>query len=126
MVLGIVLWVIGLLIFLNIVGLFLNQYIPLWFPVLELLFFLLFLAALVLITIWMCKDTEATRKNLTVSSWLIIGSIITSEIVAVIFLTIFLKTSYVMVGTGDKDDPDNYEKQPKSWFVLGYFFFDCQ
>jgi len=28
-----------------------------------------------------------------------------------------------MVGTGGKEDSDNYDKQPKAWFILGYVFF---
>ena len=76
-----------------------------------------------MILTWMCNDTKATRTSIRVAAYLIIGSIVLSTLLAIIYLCCFVKTPYVIVGTGEKDDPDNYDKQPKAWFVLGYIFF---
>ena len=122
-VISICLWVIGGLIFINIVGMFLNQYFPWWFPTFELFFFFVFVAGLVLITIWLFKDTKTTRTGLRLAAWLIIGSVAAMALFALIFVNAGVDTPYVMIGTGNKDDPDNYDKEPKAWFVLGYIFF---
>ena len=105
----------------NIVGMFLNQYFPWWFPTFEFIFFFLYIAGLVLITVWLCNDTKTTRTGLRVAIYLIIGSIVASVIVAIIYVSV-LDKQFVMIGTGDKGDSDNYDKQPKSWYLICYIF----
>ena len=63
-----------------------------------------------MIATWMCNDTKATRTSLRVAAYLIIGAIVATLIIAFIYLYGACKTPYVMVGTGDKNDPDNYDK----------------
>ena len=102
LVLSIIFLIFGFLIFLNIIGMFLNQYFPPWYPTVELLLFIVYAAGIVMIIIWMCNDTKGSRTSLRVAGYLIIGSVAISLIVAIIYLTAFCKTPYVMVGTGDK------------------------
>ena len=109
--------------FINIIGMFLNEHFPVWYPTVELLLFFVFAAALVLIGTWWCKDTRATRTNLRIAAYLIFGSIGFSIIVALVYVVAACETNYVMVGTGDKDDAENYDKVPKTWYLLGYIFF---
>lgn len=116
--LGIVFWVFAILILLNIAGMFMNEYYPKWLPWLELIFFGLFVAALVMITTWMFNDVKGTRTSLRVAGYLIIGSIVASIIVMLIYLCACVKTPYVMVGSGEKSDPDNYDKTAKSMIIL--------
>ena len=46
-VLGIFIWIAGVLIFINLVGMFLNQYFQWWYPFVELLLYLLYLGGMV-------------------------------------------------------------------------------
>ena len=109
--------------FLNIVGLFLNEYMPVWFPALQLVLFAVFAAGLVLIATWWCNDTRATRTNLRIAAYLLLGSVCFQILIALIYVGAACNSPYVMVGTGDKEDPDNYDKMPKTLFILGYIFF---
>lgn len=56
-VLGALIWVAGLLIFINLIGMFLNQYFQWWYPFINLLLFLLYVGGLVMIASWFCKDS---------------------------------------------------------------------
>ena len=107
---GVLFILIGILLFLNIIGLFLNKYFHPLFSSLELCLFFVYFAALIIIMSWWCNDTKPTRTGLRVAAYLIIGSIVVSAIVAIVYVTVWWKTKYVMVGTGDTDDPENYDQ----------------
>ena len=83
---GILLWVLGILVFADIMTQFFNKYFPLWYPLVGLFIFFIFLAGLVLITTWFCKDSSATRTSLKLGGWLILGSTIVLIFWAIIYV----------------------------------------
>ena len=83
---GILLWVLGILVFADIMTQFFNKYFPLWYPLVGLFIFFIFLAGLVLITTWFCKDSSATRTSLKLGGWLILGATIVLIFWAIIYV----------------------------------------
>ena len=73
-----------------------------------------------LITVWMCGDTRATRTNLRIAAYLIIGSLVAIIIWNIIWVAGACETDNVMIGTGDKDNSDNYEEHSKGRYIGEY------
>jgi len=86
LVIGVLFVVFGVLIFLNVIGMFLNQYFPWWFPTFSLILFFIYAAGLVMILTWIFNDSKGTRTSLRVAAYLIIGSVVVSVILAIIFV----------------------------------------
>lgn len=118
--LSLLLWTAGVLIFINIIGMFLNEYFDFYYPFIQLLLWLIYVAGLVLISVWYCNDTKATRTNLRIAAYLIIGSLVAIILWNIIWVCGICDTPNVWVGTGDKNDSDNYEEQSKGMYILGY------
>lgn len=101
------LWILGILILLNVILIFNNMYFPKYYPLVSLFLALIFLTALILITVWMCKNTETTRKFLVVSGWLIFGATISIILWNVYFILNYNKkdkNAKIHVGTGSNEE----------------------
>ena len=57
LVYSVLLWLFGLLIFFNILVQFANIYFPWYYPFVSLILVFVFFAGLVLLAVWMCKDS---------------------------------------------------------------------
>lgn len=51
---------------------------------------------------------------------MLLASVILIIVWNIIWITCFCETRHVMVGTGDKDDSDDYEEQSKGTYIAGY------
>jgi len=117
---GIILWIFGIMILANAIIIFGNIYFPVVYPIVLTIIALIFFAGLVLIAIWFCNESEASRKCAIIGGWIILGAII-----AMILWNVFYilnhnkhKKEGVKVGTGD--DPDDYDEEDRSTYILGY------
>ena len=70
---------------------FANEYYQWWYVFVDFLFVLLFVAGLVLMTIFMCKDSEGTRGNLRLAGYLMLASIILIMIWNMVYIMHFRK-----------------------------------
>ena len=98
---AILLWILGILILFDICTGFANKYFPVWYPVVALFLFFIFLAGLVLITSWFCKDSSGTRTSLKTGGWLILGSTIALIFWAIIY--VWSKNSAEHQDSGDSE-----------------------
>ena len=107
--LGILVWIAGLFMFINIIGMYLNQYFPWWYPTVQLFLFFIFTGGMVMIASWFCSDSSGTRLTLRIACILILSSTVLIFIWNLIYVFGCVKTRHMMIGTGDKDVEDNYE-----------------
>ena len=61
---GILLWIFGILILCNTLIEFQNKYLPKWYPIMGVIFALVYVAGLILFAAWCCKDGYGTRTSL--------------------------------------------------------------
>jgi hypothetical protein len=123
MVYGIFLWILGLLVLFNIIIEFANIYFPWYYPFISLLLVLVFFGGLVLIAIWMCKESPETRTGLKLAGWLILGSVIALILWNVFYILNHNKHKHEGVKVGTGDDPDDYDEEDRSTFLLGYLIW---
>ena len=114
------LWILGVLVFVNCCLIFGNMYFPLYYPIVSLLIALVYLTALILISIWMCKNTESTRTFLPIGGWLIFASIVALLIFNIFFILNFNKKKNQGIKVGTGDDPDDYDEESRGGYILGY------
>jgi len=85
-----------------------------------LLLYIPYLLAVIFILIWMCSDNKNSRKRLPTAGWLAFASIIALYIWAICYIYGFNQGKYVHIGTGDKEDGSNYQKQTKLYTLMWY------
>lgn len=116
---GVFLWIFGILILINICFQFQNKYLPRWYPIAGICLFVIYLAGLILFTIWWCKDTYGTRTTLKIAGWLILGSTLALIILCVaLILTYDKDKDSIKVGNGDDDE--DYQDYSRTAFFLNY------
>jgi len=120
---GIFLWILGLLVLFNILIEFANIYFPWYYPFVSLLLVLVFSGGLVLIAIWMCKESPETRTGLKFAGWLILGSVIALILWNVFYILNHNKHKHEGVKVGTGDDPDDYDEEDRSSYLLGYLIW---
>ena len=107
MIYAVFLWILGILLILNIILIFNNMYFPAYYPAVSLVLSLIYLTGLILISVWMCNNSESTRKFLVLSGWLIFGATIAIIIWNIYFIMNYekkKKDARVHVGTGDNEE----------------------
>jgi len=114
------LWILGILVIVNACLIFGNMYFPAYYPTVSLLIALVYLAALILISIWMCSDTEGTRKLLPIGGWLILASIVALLVWNIFFILNYNKKKKEGIHVGTGDDPDDYDEESRGGYILGY------
>jgi len=125
LVYGILLAIFGFLIIANIFVEFNNKYYPLWYPFISFMLALVFVAGIVLFFVWCCKESQETRTSLKIGGWLILGSILSLVFWNILFILNYKKTrdgtQGVEVGSGDDDE--DYDKETRGEYVLGYLLW---
>lgn len=114
------LWILGILLFVNVCLIFGNMYFPLYYPLVSLFLALIYLVALVFISIWMCSDTETNRKLLLWGAWLIFVSVVSLLIWNIFFILNYNKKKKEGIHVGTGDDPDDYDEESRGAYILGY------
>ena len=123
LVYSILLWLFGLLIFFNILVQFANIYFPWYYPFVSLILVFVFFGGLVLLSVWMCKDSYATRTGLKTGGWLILGSVVALILWNVFYILNHNKHKHQGVKVGTGDDPDDYDEEDRSTYLLGYLIW---
>merc|ERR1711934_961714 len=123
MIYGIFLWILGLLVLFNIIIEFANIYFPWYYPFISLILVLVFFGGLVLIAIWMCKESPETRTGLKLAGWLILGSVIALILWNVFYILNHNKHKHEGVKVGTGDDPEDYDEEDRSTYLLGYLIW---
>ena len=114
------LWILGILVIVNCCLIFGNMYFPLYYPIVSLLLALVYLVALIFISIWMCKDSEGNRKLLLWGGWLIFVAIVALLIWNIFFILNYNKKKKEGIKVGTGDDPDDYDEESRGGYILGY------
>jgi len=117
---GIVLWIFGILILANAIVVFGNIYFPVEYPIVLLVIALIFFGGLVLIAIWFCNESEASRKSAIIGGWIIFGAVIAMILFNVFFILNHNKHKKEGVKVGMGDDPEDYDEEDRSTYILGY------
>jgi len=115
------LWILGILVILNSCLIFGNMYFPVYYPLVSLIFALIYLLGLIFISMWMCSNTETNRKFLLTGAWLIFAAMVSLVIWNVFFILNFgnrKKKEGIKVGSGD--DPEDYDEESRGGYILGY------
>lgn len=115
---------LGFFIVINILLILDNMYMPMYYKFVSLLLAIVVLASLILITIWVCKDSYYTRQCLRIGGWILLAASVIIIIWNIFFIyahTKGTKNDKIMVGTGD--DPDNYSEKTKGGYMLGYILW---
>ena len=120
---GIFLWILGIFCILNICLIFGNMYMPVVYPLVSLFIVLFFFAGLILIMIWFCSENESTRTGTIWAGWLILGSIIALILWNVFYILNHNKHKKEGVKVGMGDDPDDYDEEDRSSYILGYLIW---
>ena len=116
---GVLLWILGILVISNILVQFQNKYLPKWYPIIGLIISLVYVAALILISSWFCKDGYGTRTSLKLAGFLILGAIVVLIILCLI-LVLFWDKEHENIKVGNGDDDSDYADYPRGWFFLEY------
>ena len=114
------LWILGILVIVNCCLIFGNMYFPLYYPLVSLFLAIIYLVALIFISIWMCKDTEGNRKLLLWGGWLIFVAIVSLLIWNIFFILNYNKKKKEGIHVGTGDDPDDYDEESRGGYILGY------
>lgn len=114
------LWILGILVIVNCCLIFGNMYFPLYYPIVSLCIALIYLVALIFISIWMCSDTDTNRKLLLWGAWLIFIAIVALLIWNIFFILNFNKKKKEGIKVGTGDDPDDYDEESRGGYILGY------
>ena len=120
---GIILWIFGILILANAIVVFGNIYFPVVYPICLLVIGLIYFAGLVLIAIWFCSETEASRKSAIIGGWIIFGAVIAMILFNVFYILNHNKHKKEGVKVGMGDDPDDYDEEDRSTYILGYLIW---
>lgn len=114
------LWILGILVIVNCCLIFGNMYFPMYYPLVSLFIAIVYLVALIFISIWMCSDTETNRKLLLWGGWLIFISIVSLLIWNIFFILNYNKKKKEGIKVGTGDDPDDYDEESRGAYILGY------
>ena len=97
-----------------------NKRVPIYYGLISFVIALVFLAGLILIAIWACKDYAGSRTCLITGSWLILGATIGLIFWNLLFLYVFDKKHKDNIWVGSGDDPDDYTEESKGKYMVGY------
>jgi len=89
---GALLWVFGIFLVVNACLILGNMYMPIYYGLMSVAVALVFLAGLILIAAWACKDTEGSRVCLVIGGWLIFGSILVLILLNAFFVWTYNKS----------------------------------
>jgi hypothetical protein len=100
-------------VFVNAGLILFNKRVPIYYGLISFVIALVFLAGLILIAIWACKDYARSRTCLIIGSWLILGATISLILWNLLFLYVFDKKHKESIWIGSGDDPDDYTEKSK-------------
>jgi len=119
---GGILWTLGLLIGANIIIMFYDDLYPWWQPVAQFCLFIFYLFAMIIICLWYCNDNKENRRFMVTAGWFMLISTTLIIFWNIIYIQYMIPKSEknVGVGSGSKDDPENYDPINKTQYLLGY------